>query len=62
MHAKPEGLEEYTILENISKTKSEFYKAIFNRLIKKPIFMNVSASMEALKKYINKSQAFTKLF
>ncbi|MDJ1472660.1 glycine-rich domain-containing protein [Xanthocytophaga flava] len=61
-HAKPDTVEEYTIIETLSGMEKAFYPALLKQLQTKPIFTNIETSMEAFKKHFAKSHVFGKLF
>lgn len=60
--AKPDTVEEYTIIETLKGMEKAFYPALLKQLQAKPIFTNIETSMDAFKKHFTKSQAFGKLF
>jgi uncharacterized protein (TIGR04222 family) len=60
--AVPSTPEEFTVLDTLTQRGSLTYEVLIRSLITKPVFANVSGAMDALKKYLNKSTVFTKLF
>lgn len=58
----PGSKREQHVLESVSATTPVYYSTLMKVLKKKPVFSNISNCMDALKKYIRKSQKFGRLF
>lgn len=59
---KPENTEEYSILESLKFRGPVTYPDLLKELVKKPVFSNLSGTMDAFNKYFIKSKTFGKLF
>lgn len=59
-HAK--NIEEFTTIETLRHLGKVNYPVLLRQLVNKPVFGNVSNSMDAFKKYFTKSKVFGKLF
>jgi hypothetical protein len=56
------SVEEFTVLDLIQNTEKVDYNTLLNQLLVKPYFRNIAGTMDGLQKYIQKSQAFAKVF
>jgi uncharacterized protein (TIGR04222 family) len=58
----PDTLDVRQVMATLKNMKQAEYPDLLKRLLQKPVFRNVSDSMDAFRKYMIKSRAFGKLF
>ncbi len=54
--------EQYQVVDLLSEFGDQTYPELHAQLLRKPVFTTISNSMDAFKKYVNKSEKFGKIF